>query len=97
MIRVYWNIGFLFLSLAYAELANVLYIHVPLVAGEMYNIQSNASYVGIQQSSSGERVLDFWKPIECQTTEIQVTKHAGYLELKIPCWRYFEDSDIVSI
>ena len=97
MIRGCWNVGFLFLSLAYAELANLLYIHVPLITGEMYNIQSNVSCVSIHRLSTGERVLDFWKPIECQATEIRVTKHRGYLELKIPCWTYFEDSDVVSI
>jgi len=78
-------------------LANMLYIDVHLKPGEMYEIESNASYIGMWAHHSGEQILDFWKPVECWGTEIHAEKLNGLLQLTIPCWSDFEPRDYVTV
>ena len=75
-------------------LSNVVHISVPLVRGETYAVDANESHISMRAESSGEFVLNFWKPVECWGCyNVHARKFPGRLELTVRCPSHYAEDE----
>ena len=76
------------------SLSNTLLIDVPLVFGEVYDIENNGTYIRMEGETLGP-VLGYWLPAECWHSPVRAYKSEGTLRIVIQCEMAF-DPDILS-